>query len=145
MRSTKIFVIQLKEILYTAFFAVLGIVLIILLIFMFTSKKDDTSPTMKYTPGVYSSSILLDGQPINVEVAVDSDHVNSVKLQNLNESTEILYPLLEPAMSQIESQLINDISLDTLDIRTDYKYTSSVLVEAIEKALEKAQVKEVHN
>ena len=41
--KTKIVVLHMKEIVYTAIFAVLAIVLIILLIFMFRPKSQETS------------------------------------------------------------------------------------------------------
>lgn len=147
MGSTKIVVLQLKKIIYTAFFIALGIILIILLIFMFTNnKKEETTPTMRYVPGVYSSSVYLDNQPINVEVIVDSNHINSVKIKNMNTATEILYPLLEPAMSNIESQLINDSGINNLIIESKHTHTSTLLLDAIDKALFKAQVEqELHN
>lgn len=140
MGSTKIVVLQLKQIIYTAFFIALGIILIILLIFMFTNnKKEEATPTMQYVPGVYTSFAFLDDQPIKVEVIVDSNHINSVKLKNLSTATEILYPLLKPAMSNIESQLINDSSIDDLIIESKHTHTSTLLLDAIDRALLKAQ------
>ena len=57
--KTKIVVLHLKELIYTAIFAVLGILLILLLIFMFLPDKKEKSAaeTMQYTAGVYTSSI----------------------------------------------------------------------------------------
>lgn len=141
MRSTKIIVLKLKEIIYTAIFAFLGILLILLLIFMFTKKKEDSTPTMDYVPGVYTSCIMLDDQPLDVELVVDKKHVSSVTIKNLNTSTETLYPLLKPAMSNIEAQLVNDIPLEDLSIDSDYKHTSKLLLQAIDSALNKAKQK----
>ena len=61
MAKTKIVVIQLKEIIYTVIFAALGILLILLLIFMFSGKdnEDVTSNTPLYKAGVWTSSIPL--------------------------------------------------------------------------------------
>lgn len=65
----------MKEIIYTAIFVGLGILLITLFLVMFRPKKD-TVPTsgdpVHYVPGVYSSVITLNSQDINVEVTVDS-------------------------------------------------------------------------
>jgi uncharacterized protein with FMN-binding domain len=140
MGSTKFFVIRLKEILYTALFIVVGILLILLLVFMFSDKQAETTPTMQYIPGVYTTSVLLDNQPINVEVIVDSDHINSITIKDLNPSTQVLYPLLEPAMETIESQLTTNIELTNVQIESEYEYTSALLLEAIHKAIDKAKV-----
>ncbi|MBC7960286.1 MAG: hypothetical protein H7X94_10495 [Vallitaleaceae bacterium] len=148
MGSTKIFVFKLKEIIYTALFIALGILLIFLLIFMFTNKKekDKAIPTFEYVPGVYTSSVMLDQKPINVEVIVDSNHINSVKIIDLSSDAETLYPLLVPAMNSIESQLINQTSaaVEPLEIKTEYQYTSALLLTAVEDALSKARVESVH-
>lgn len=147
MGSTKIFVFRLKEIIYTVLFIVLGILLILLLIFMFSNKKENKAvPTFEYVPGVYTSSVLLDNQPINVEVIVDNNHINSVKLIDLSTDTETLYPLLKPAMSSIETQLISQtsVAIEPLNIETEYKYTSALLLSAINDALLKAKVETVH-
>ena len=59
--KTKIVVLHLKEVVYTAIFAVLGILLILLLIFMFLPDDKDKAAeeTMKYTAGVYTSAASL--------------------------------------------------------------------------------------
>ena len=78
--KTKIVVLHLKEVVYTAIFAVLGILLILLLIFMFLPDDKDKAAeeTMKYTAGVYTSSIQLNDNAIDVEVVVDENHINSI-------------------------------------------------------------------
>ena len=144
MGSTKILVFRLKEIIYTVLFIALGVLLILLLVFMFSNKKDKVTPTIEYIPGVYTSSVMLDNQPINVEVIVDRNHINSVKLVHLNATTESLYPLLQEAMSNLESQLTADTSMDNLELKAEYKYTSTLLIDAINDALAKATNEAVH-
>ena len=97
MAKTKIVVIQLKEIIYTVIFAALGILLILLLIFMFRGDKDDevtSTGTNLYTAGVWTSSIALNDMAINLEVVVDKDHINSVSIKNIDESITTFYPLV---------------------------------------------------
>ena len=63
MQSTpKIMVLQLKEVLYTAIFIIVAIVLIFLLIFMFLpdkNKESKTDETGTYNSGSYTASIVL--------------------------------------------------------------------------------------
>lgn len=146
MKSTKIIVLQLKQIIYTVLFVIVGICLILLLIYMFNNKNDSKAPVMAtYVPGVYTSSIVLENQPINVEVVVDKNHINSIKLNDLDSAIATLNPALVPTLSDLEMQLVNDTSFENLDIKTDSKYTSSLLLGAIEKALDKAKPEDVHN
>ena len=47
--KTKIVVLHMKELIYTGIFAVLGILLVLLLVYMFSPDKDEESrETMKY-------------------------------------------------------------------------------------------------
>ena len=138
--KTKIVVLHLKELIYTAIFAVLGILLIILLIFMFLPDNKDktTKETMKYTAGVYTSSIQLNDNAIDVEVMVDSTHINSISLVNLDETTAAMYPLMQPALDNISQQIYEKQSLENIAYEDDNQYTSMVLLQAIQADLDKA-------
>jgi uncharacterized protein with FMN-binding domain len=143
--KTKIVVIQLKELIYTAIFVVLGILLILLLIFMFLPKnhKDDAEPSSsQYIPGVYSSSLTLGENPVEIEVTVDSDHINSIRTVNLNETVTTMFPLLEPSLNSLSEQILQTQSLENISFSDDNKYTSSLLLNAIKEALSKAEVSE---
>lgn len=56
--KTKIFVIHTKELIYTGIFLLLGIVLLILLISMFTPDDSANDPAPKTTQEVQSSAPL---------------------------------------------------------------------------------------
>ncbi len=145
--KTKIVVLHMKEIIYTGIFIVLGILLIILLLVMFLPKKEkvneNTTETSAganlYTAGVYNSSLTLNGSPINIEVVVDNDNINSIRLVNLDESISVMYPLVEPSFDEIVSQIYHTQSLDGISYSDENKYTSMVLLDAIGTALEKAR------
>ena len=142
--KTKIVVLHLKEVVYTAIFAVLGILLILLLIFMFLpdSKEKTAKETMKYTAGVYTSSIQLNNNAIDVEVMVDDTHINSISLVNLDETTAAMYPLMQPALDNLSQQIYENQSLENISYEDDNQYTSMVLLNAIQDALDKASYKE---
>lgn len=139
--KTKIVVLRAKELIYTGIFLILGIILILVLIFMFTQGKTEETmaPTTTYIPGVYTSSITLGSSSFNVEVTVDKEHVTNVSLSNLDETVETMYPLLEPAISEINEKLQTINSIDQLDFTADNQYTHTILTQAIKNALEKAQ------
>lgn len=142
MAKTKIVVIQLKEIIYTVIFAALGILLIILLIFMFSNKKDEvaTTDTSLYHAGKWTSSIELNDTSINLEVVVDKNHINNVSILNIDETITTMYPLVEPSLEAIALQLYNDVPLEQVELTEDSRYTQTLLIEAIKLALEKAAV-----
>lgn len=153
--KTKIVVLHMKELLYTAVFAVLGICLIILLFILFLPDNSDSTseessrPTIPesstvetaslYIPGIYTTELILSDQTINVQVIVDGEKITSLKLVDLNEAVATMYPLLQPTFDTLTSQILEKQSLDNITYSQDSRYTSLVLLEAVSKALEKAQ------
>ena len=131
----------MKEMIYTLIFAGLGILLILLLIFMFLPKqKDASTETMKYVAGVYTSTIQLNDNTMDVQVAVDEERINSVSLVNLDETVATMYPLMEPAGEQLAEQIISKQSTENITYSEDNQYTSMVILNAVNDALEKALV-----
>ena len=140
--KTKIIVLHMKEIIYTAIFVVLGIFLILLLLFMFlpSHKKDnDSMPT--YNPGVYTSSLSLNNTNLEVEVTVDESHINAIRFTNLDESVTTMFPLMQPTMEDIADQICQTQSLDNISFSEKTPYTSQVIINAITEALKKAEAK----
>lgn len=141
MSKTRIVVLHLKEIIYTAIFVGLGILLILLLIFMFLPKDNDsasTSSAKKYKAGVYTSQMVLNNATLNLEVVVDEDHINSIRFVNLDEAVNTMYPLVQPAITDISSQLLDDIPIEQVKINEDSKYTQTHILNTIESTLKKA-------
>lgn len=133
----------MKEMIYTLIFAGLGILLILLLIFMFLPKqKDKSAETMKYVAGVYSSSIQFNDNTIDVQVVVDESRINSVSLVNLDDTVTTMYPLMEPAVESLAEQIVSKQSTDHISYSDDNQYTSMVILNAVNDALEKASVAE---
>ena len=148
--KTKIMVFRMRELIYTGIFIALGIVLIILLIFMFkpapaavqgnlTKTETAKSTTAKYTAGVYTTPITLNDNAIDVEVTVDADHINSIRLVNLSETVTTMYPLVQPALEEIAAQIYETQSVDDITYSEDSKYTSQILLAAVREALTLAE------
>lgn len=138
--KTKIVVLHMKEILYTVIFAALGVILILLLLFMFRPGKKDVETTGTiYTPGVYTSTISLNNTALEVEVTVDESHINSIRFSNLDESVTTMYPLIQPAIEEIAEQIYDAQSLENIEYSEDNPYTSQIIIQAIDEALSKAK------
>lgn len=139
--KTKIVVLHMKELIYTAIFAGLGILLVILFFFMFLpgKEKERTAETMKYAAGVYTSSLLFQDSTLEVQVIVDENRIQSVSLVNLSETVETMYPLVKPALEEMAEQIIKNQSVERISYNPDNQYTSIMLLNAVEKALEKAK------
>ena len=138
--KTKIVVFRMKELIYTLVFIVLAIVLILLLVFMFRPGKDkEAEETAAYTAGVYTSSIQFQGQTIDVQVVVDENHINAVSFVNLDESVATMYPLMQSSMDSISQQIYEKQSLDDITYSEENQYTATMLLNAVNNALDKAR------
>lgn len=93
----------------------------------------------KYTPGIYRTSIRLNNNTFDVEVTVDQDQIQSIHLANLSESTSAMFPLVEPVLDSLSSQIYSGQSLDDLEYSSDQKYTALMLIHAIDEAVTKAE------
>ena len=107
---------------------------------MFRPKKDEETQAASYIPGVYTASLNLGSQDVNVQVAVDSNAITSISLVPLNEAVTTMYPLMEPALEELSDQIISTKSLENLTYSSQSHYTSTALLGAIERALEKAKI-----
>lgn len=139
MANTKIVVLHRRELLYTGIFLSLLFIFVLLSLILFLPKKQaEPKEQAKYVPGVYTSSLNLNDTELNLEVVVDQNHINSVSITNIDESVSAMYPLLEPSLTEIEKQLSNNIPISEIQVTEEGKYTQTLLLEHIQKALELA-------
>jgi uncharacterized protein with FMN-binding domain len=134
-------VLHLKEVIYTAIFAGLGVLLVILLCWMFQAR-DDEGPLQEtmYVPGVYSTSFMMNDSAIAVEVTVDENHINDISFVNLEESVSVMYPLMESSMEDIRTQIYETQSLENITYQASNQYTTEILLLAIDDALRGARI-----
>lgn len=144
--KTKIVVLRLKEVVYTGIFVLLGIIVVILLVTVFfpsnetesTNVSANVSNSIAYIPGTYSTSLILNDMAANIEIIVDESHISSIRFVELDETLKTKYPLLEPALADISDQIIETQSLKNIVYSDDMRYTATLLIGAIDAALEEA-------
>ena len=120
--STKIVVLKLKELVIACVLAVLAVILLVLFIIHITSgtrKMPDEASLGTFSPGVYT--------------------VKSIRLVNTAETVETMYPLISSSLEALEKQVREKGSTDGITYSADAKYTSLVLINAIDTALDKAK------
>ena len=140
--KTKIVVLHMKEIIYTAIFVVLGILLILLLVFMFFPKNKKAMDSAKeYMPGIYTSTVTLNNTDLEIEVTVSQNEITSIRCVNLSETVTTMYPLLQPAIEEMADQVCELQTTENLVYPKENPYTSQMIANAIETALKKAVVK----
>lgn len=139
---TRIWVFHMKELVYTAVFIVLGILFLLLFIFMFAPGSETQhaeEDSHRYTAGIYTASMTLGGNPVEIAVTVDEDCISSIRFRQLDEAVSAMYPLMEPALESLSAQICEKQSLDQLSYSEDSQYTSLMLMSAIRTALTKAE------
>ena len=161
----RIVVVKMREIVYTVILLCLVILLVVCLVLMFSGKTkggssiserydtslseetgDDaaesqsaSSGTALYCPGVYTASVTLGDSAVDVEVTVDSSHINSIRLVNLSEAMAASFPLVSPSLEHIASQVLYTQSLEEITCPQENRYTSQLLLSAISDALARAR------
>lgn len=159
--NTKIVVLKSKELIYTGIFIVLGILLVLLLFYMFSpsdseadaGKKQTSSPTEQsntdenpetittYSPGVYTSDLNLGGSALQLTVTVDETTVTNVSIANLDETITTMYPLIQPSLDEINSQISVVSNIDEITYSKDNQYTTIIIMDAVKQALSAAEKK----
>lgn len=145
MAGTRIVVLQLKKLIYTAIFVGFAIVAIIFFIVMLSSDKsgsggESTSVSsqdeQEYEAGVYTKEIQIGDASINIQLSLDENNVKSVELVNLDESVETMYPLMQPTVEKISEQLAAGKSMDEIVVFEESQYTEKIIVESVSKMME---------
>lgn len=159
----------MKEVIYTGIFIFLGIVLIVLLAIMFwpgremnasesgskteqTDGIDDSNrsdingsgeeaieETAAYLPGIYSVSLDLSGSSMEMQVIIENTGISNVSFTYLDDAIQTMYPLFEPVLKDIASQLQEGVALEDVAYEDSQKYTATVLLNALEEVLESAR------
>lgn len=139
--KTKIVVFKAKELIYTGIFVLLGILLILLLIFMFAPSKEpaESTETSGYAEGVYSSPLTLGENELELQVTVKNGKPQSVALKHLDKTIKTMYPLVEPSLNEINKQLPKVENIDDIQFDDQSQYTNTILMQTIKNALKKAQ------
>lgn len=150
--STRILVIPLKKLIITI--CIIIIFVITAIIYILSGKEPASSTTSApvknsslsdasgssiiYTPGVYTSSLMLNGTPIDIQVTVDSANINNIELINLSDSIQTMYPMLTSSFNEIKNSVIDNGTTANVTYSSSNKYTASLLLGAIQNALDKA-------
>lgn len=94
-----------------------------------------------YTPGVYTASISLNGTPVDIQVTVDKNNINSIEMIHVSDELETMYPLLSTNFQNIADAVKASGTTKNITYSSENKYTSVMFLNAITAALEKAKVK----
>ena len=166
--KTKIVVLRSKELVYALVLLVVSVLIIVVAVSLFmpsehddptesapaqnadentseeSSDPDDSTTGMldTYVPGIYASTLMLGSANVELQIAVDRNHINSITLSNIDESVATLYPLVGPTLSELSNAILSAQSIDNINFTEENRYTSMLLMQTITATLDKAHVSE---
>ena len=91
-----------------------------------------------YAPGTYTAEIILQGNPINVEVTVSKNQIENVALSNLNQSQEVFYPSFSSCIAEVSKEVVANQSTD-FPRSSAYPVSEDIILQAVDKALAQAK------
>lgn len=133
-RSPKIFVLRIKELVYTLIFILLAVLLVFFAVKMFSSDDAQAS----YIPGVYTTGAQIGGHPVLLSLCVDDVMVRDITLRAADESITVSYPLVAPVLDELKLQILANQSLAGIRLPQNGIHTAQALLGLIEETLEKA-------
>lgn len=140
----------MREIIYTAIFVGLGILLLIILFFMFWPDGKDESneragneseKTAIYEAGVYNKEMTIGDSVINLQVILDEEQVKSIEMTNLDDTVSAMYPLMKPSVKLISDQLVAGASVDEVVLSDEGQYTEKMILNEVSSVLSEHKVK----
>lgn len=152
--NTKILVLHSKTLLYTLLLLFAGILVTILLFSAFVTPTKNTeniehdieqnspsetsvSDETAYIPGIYSTCVKLGSAHAEIKVYLDANHINHIELAHLDESVATMYPLMSPLLDELATKVINAQSVENITYSTENRYTSLILLNAINNTINK--------
>lgn len=136
MSSTKFVVVKLKELIKTAVFAVLGIIILVGLIWFFLGLGQKDSAT--YRDGVYHAQMALGDERAMVSVTIAKGEIEDIALADLPETAQVFYPMLETAVDEVAREVVANQTL-TIQVSEGNAYSAQVILEAVAEGLSQAQ------
>ena len=129
----KFMVVSLGKIIKVLIGVIVGAGIIFAVINLFGGESNAT-----YAPGTYTAEIILQGNPINVEVTVSKNQIENVALSNLNQSQEVFYPSFSSCIAEVSKEVVANQSTD-FPRSSAYPVSEDIILQAVDKALAQAK------
>ena len=137
MGSTKFVVVKARELVKTAVFAVLGVIIIVGLITFFLHIGDDEKTGM-YRDGTYYGEMETGGEITEIAVVIENGEIADVSVEETSEAVAVFYPLLETAVEEVGREVVATQSL-TVEVSPENAYSAQLVLDAVAECLEKSK------
>ena len=137
MGSTKFVVVKARELVKTAVFAILGVIIIVGLITFFLHMGDDENTGM-YRDGTYYGEVKTGGEITEIAVKVKDGQIAEISMDKPAEAVAVFYPLLETAVEEVGREVVATQSL-TVEVSPENAYSAQLILDAVAECLQKAE------
>ena len=137
MGSTKFVVVKAKELIRTAVFAVLGVIIIVGLITFFLHMGDNEN-TGLYRDGTYYGEMEAGGEVAEIAVEIENGEIADVSMEMPTEEVMVFYPLLEETTEKVGQAVVERQSL-TVEVAPEHAHSAQLVLDAVAECLEKAK------
>ena len=137
MGSTKFVVVKARELIKTAVFAVLGVIIIVGLITFFLHMGDDENTGM-YRDGTYYGEVETGEEITEIAVEIKNGEIADVSMEETTEAVTVFYPLLETAVEEVGREVVATQSL-TVEVSPENAHSAQLVLDAVAECLEKAE------
>lgn len=137
MSGTKFVVVKMKELVKTAVFAVLGVIILAGLIYFFLHLGDDGGEGA-YRDGTYYADMALGSETAALAVTVEDGKIAGVTLCEQSEAVAAFYPLLETAVEEVGREVTKNQSME-IEVSPQNAHSSQLVLNAVAEGLEKAK------
>ena len=104
------------------------------------SNNEELLAKKGFYANLYESQFVIGEKTINLEVALDEEQVKSVKVKNLDESVETMYPLMKSAVKDVSKQLSAGVSIDEVVLSKNSMYTEKLILDAVKAVLDEQRL-----
>ena len=137
MGSTKFVVVKAKELIKTAVFAVLGVIILVGLITFFLHMGDEEN-TGVYRDGTYYGEMELGGEITEIAVEIKNGEIADVSMEEPAEAVAVFYPLLETAAEEVGQAVVATQSL-TVEVAPENAHSAQLVLDTIAECLQQAE------
>ena len=130
MRHTRFVVVKMRELLKTALFAVLGVIIVVGLITFFLRMGDGKSAGL-YRDGTYEAELPLGQGTASVSVEIKDGRIADVTVTADAETVSVMYPMVEDAAEEVAQQVVQNQSVENITV-------AQAVLDAVSACLEDA-------
>ncbi len=130
MRHTRFVVVKMRELLKTALFAVLGVIILVGLITFFLRMGDGKSAGL-YRDGTYEAELPLGQGTASVSVEIRDGRIADVTVTDDAETVSVMYPMVEDAAEEVAQQVVQNQSVENITVADTHTYSAQAVLDAV--------------